>query len=146
MVMFCDIVLYKLFLKTLFSPQPEQSMFLSITTSSKNMFFYSNTLDSFERIPQSVHMKTTPIHIHIQNQSIISYPVNTLVMPFFLQDCYKNRVSFWCSHNTFTQYMSYLRCFSHTACAIAFYGSIKQGGMPRAKHEHSVHSGEKMKK
>lgn len=33
------------------------------------------------------------------NQSIMSYPVYTLAMPFVLQDCYKNRVSFWCSQH-----------------------------------------------
>lgn len=62
---------------------------------------------SFDRILQYVYTNTS-IHIHIQinsnqsnqTKSIMSYPVITLAMPFFLQDCYKNRVSFWCSLTT----------------------------------------------
>lgn len=49
-------------------PNPNNQCFCPLRHRLKT-YFYSNTLDSFERIPQSVHMKT-PIHIHIQNQTI----------------------------------------------------------------------------
>lgn len=83
----------------MFFPTRKINVFVHYDVVQKHVFnqihlIHSNAYAS--RNPYIRKLQSTYIY---KNQSIISYPVNTLVMPFFLQDCYKNRVSFWCSQH-----------------------------------------------
>lgn len=72
--------------------------FLSFQTPTKLIYHSIVSCNTYIRILQSTYIcKSIQIN---QIKSIMSYPVITLAMPFFLQDCYKNRVSFWCSLTT----------------------------------------------